>query len=198
MLMSTGILRVSTFDVRQSAPVPNAEIRVTGEGLDRTFTTDGNGLSPDLSIPAPDKKYSLEESNTTVQPWSSVDLVARAPGYEELTMTGIQIFDGQVTLAQLELTPRMGRAGGEPQKVEIPPHSLFVGGGGSGPAPTFTEEEENARVLQKVIIPKSITVHLGAPSSSARNVTVSFKSYIANVASSEVYPTWAGASIPTF
>ena len=39
-------------------------------------------------------------------------------------------------------------------------------------------------------IPSYITVHLGAPSQSAENVTVSFLDYIKNVASSEVYPTW--------
>ena len=33
-------------------------------------------------------------------------------------------------------------------------------------------------------------MHLGKPAASARNVTVSFRDYIANVASSEVYPTW--------
>lgn len=40
------------------------------------------------------------------------------------------------------------------------------------------------------VIPEFITVHLGAPSSSAENVTVSFSDYIKNVASSEIYPTW--------
>ncbi len=39
-------------------------------------------------------------------------------------------------------------------------------------------------------IPESITVHLGAPSSPADNLTVSFPDYIKNVASSEIYPTW--------
>ena len=39
-------------------------------------------------------------------------------------------------------------------------------------------------------MPTTITVHLGKPKESARNVTVSFRHYIANVASSEVYPTW--------
>lgn len=39
-------------------------------------------------------------------------------------------------------------------------------------------------------IPEEITVHLGTPSSNANNVTVSFRDYIKNVASSEVYPTW--------
>ncbi len=39
-------------------------------------------------------------------------------------------------------------------------------------------------------VPESITVHLGAPSSNAANVTVSFSDYVKNVASSEIYPTW--------
>ena len=39
-------------------------------------------------------------------------------------------------------------------------------------------------------IPQSITVHLGAPSSYAANVTVPFIDYVKNVASSEIYPTW--------
>ncbi len=39
-------------------------------------------------------------------------------------------------------------------------------------------------------IPQRITVHLGAPSAYAANVTVSFSDYVKNVASSEIYPTW--------
>ena len=39
-------------------------------------------------------------------------------------------------------------------------------------------------------IPASITVHLGPPGSDAANVTVPFRDYIKNVASSEIYPTW--------
>ncbi len=39
-------------------------------------------------------------------------------------------------------------------------------------------------------IPEYITVHLGAPSSPAENVRVTFPDYIKNVASSEIYPTW--------
>ncbi len=39
-------------------------------------------------------------------------------------------------------------------------------------------------------IPRTITVHLGPPDSDAPNVTLPFADYIANVASSEIYPTW--------
>lgn len=39
-------------------------------------------------------------------------------------------------------------------------------------------------------VPQQITVHLGRPSSSAKNVTLPFVDYVKNVASSEIYPTW--------
>ena len=45
------------------------------------------------------------------------------------------------------------------------------------------------------IIPSTITVHLGPPSSDSQNVTVSFLDYIKNVASSEIYPTWPQEAI---
>ncbi len=44
-------------------------------------------------------------------------------------------------------------------------------------------------------IPENITVHLGTPSSSAQNVTVTFPNYIKNVASSEIFPTWPEAAL---
>ena len=44
-------------------------------------------------------------------------------------------------------------------------------------------------------IPKMITVHLGAPSQWAENITVSFPDYIKNVASSEIYPTWEPSAL---
>lgn len=44
-------------------------------------------------------------------------------------------------------------------------------------------------------IPTYITVHLGAPDSSAENITVPFREYIKNVASSEIYPTWGNAAL---
>ena len=40
------------------------------------------------------------------------------------------------------------------------------------------------------IVPNTITIHLGAPTEAARNITVPFTDYISNVASSELYPTW--------
>ena len=39
-------------------------------------------------------------------------------------------------------------------------------------------------------VPENITVHLGPPDAAAENVTIPFIHYVANVASSELYPTW--------
>ena len=39
-------------------------------------------------------------------------------------------------------------------------------------------------------VPQTITVHLGPPDADAENVTLPFLDYVANVASSEIYPTW--------
>ena len=44
-------------------------------------------------------------------------------------------------------------------------------------------------------VPRTITVHMGAPDEWAENVTVSFPDYVNNVASSEIYPTWEPAAI---
>ena len=44
-------------------------------------------------------------------------------------------------------------------------------------------------------IPDTITVHLGRPEQNARNVTLPFLDYVANVASSEIYPTWPEEAI---
>ncbi|MBQ9796456.1 MAG: peptidoglycan-binding protein [Clostridia bacterium] len=48
---------------------------------------------------------------------------------------------------------------------------------------------------QLPFIPETITVHLGAPDAAAENVTVPFLDYVANVASSEIYPTWPESAI---
>ena len=47
-------------------------------------------------------------------------------------------------------------------------------------------------MLEEIILPTTITVHLGRPTASAQNVTIGFVDYIKNVASSEIYPTWPG------
>ena len=191
--MATGILRIQAFAARQSAPVEGVTVNIVGDGFTAARMTDAEGNAADVTLTAPDCALSLEEDNTTRLPYAVCSLTASKAGYRTVRIQGIQVFAGQVTLAQPEMIPETeeGRDVEDPPIV-IPPHPLFAGGGGSGRAPA---DPCAPRVLDRVIIPKNITVHLGKPAASARNVTVSFRSYIANVASSEVYPTWPESAL---
>ena len=186
-MKNTGTLRIQTFAARQSAPMEGVTVAVQGDGFTLHRITDVTGSAADIPIEAPACALSLDESNTT-RPYAIVSLAATKPGYRTVRIEGIQIFAGQVTLAQPQMLPVTEEDRDIPNApIVIPPHALFAGSGGSGAQPV---ENCTPRVLDKVIIPKNITVHLGKPAASARNVTVSFRDYIANVASSEVYPTW--------
>ena len=191
--MATGILRIQAFAARQSAPVEGVTVNIVGDGFTAARMTDAEGNAADVTLTAPDCALSLEEDNTTRLPYAVCSLTASKAGYRTVRIQGIQVFAGQVTLAQPEMIPETeGDRDVENPPIVIPPHPLFAGGGGSGRAPA---DPCAPRVLDRVIIPKNITVHLGKPAASARNVTVSFRRYIANVASSEVYPTWPESAL---
>lgn len=188
--MTTGILRIQAFAARKSAPVEGVRIAITGDGFAAVRHTDAQGNAEDVTIQTPACRLSLEEQNTTQRPYAVCSLTASKPGYRTVRIQGVQIFPGQVTLAQPEMIPETEAGRDVPDvPVVIPEHPLFAGQGGSGARPVV-ECPAAPLVLDRVVIPKTITVHLGKPSASARNVTVSFRDYIANVASSEVYPTW--------
>ena len=186
-MKNTGTLRIQTFAARQSAPMEGVTVTVQGDGFTLHRITDVTGSAADIPVEAPACTLSLDEDNT-IRPYAVVSLTATKPGYRTVRIEGIQIFAGQVTLAQPQMLPVTEEDRDIPNApIVIPPHALFAGSGGSGPQP---RENCTPRVLEQVIIPKNITVHLGKPAAAARNVTVSFRDYIANVASSEVYPTW--------
>lgn len=188
--MTTGILRIQAFAARKSAPVEGVRIAITGDGFAAVRHTDAQGNAEDVTIQTPACRLSLEEQNTTQRPYAVCSFTASKPGYRTVRIQGVQIFPGQVTLAQPEMIPETEAGRDVPDvPVVIPEHPLFAGQGGSGARPVV-ECPAAPLVLDRVVIPKTITVHLGKPSASARNVTVSFRDYIANVASSEVYPTW--------
>ena len=198
--MSNGILRVQTYAARQSAPVPNVRIRI--QNADDTSAqvvevyTDDEGNARDIELSAPPAALSLDE-DAVQRPYSVWNLTADKEGYQTVTLDGLQVFAGQVSLAQLEMRPmqRLGAPAPLPDTFEVPPHALYRPEGVPSTAPVQLCEPVPA-ALTAPIIPETITVHLGRPAASAQNVTVSFRKYIANVASSEVYPTWADATKP--
>ena len=196
--MSKGSILIYTSAAGQAAPLPGVALTVTDAGgsVRARLVTDADGFAEAADLPAPDAAYSLDAANTTVQPYALYRIEAAPDGWQPLVLNGVQVFDAQQTVARLNLLPAgaapasaVSRTGEvETDIVTIPPHTLFAGS--SGPVP---KDLLPGSVLTRIVVPKKITVHLGKPSANVRNVTVSFQSYIANVASSEVYPTWDSA-----
>ena len=188
--MSKGSILIYTSAAGQAAPLPGVTLTVTDAGgsVRARLVTDADGFAEAADLPAPDAAYSLDAANTTVQPYALYRIEAALDGWQPLVLNGVQVFDAQQTVARLNLLPAgaapasaVSRTGEvETDIVTIPPHTLFA-------------ELLPGSVLARIVVPKKITVHLGKPSANVRNVTVSFQSYIANVASSEVYPTWDSA-----
>lgn len=186
-----GSLRVQVYDRTIASPVANATVIIrmpnTQNVIEELFT-DASGQTPVIQLPAPPEIYSLEGGDE--RPYSTYDITVTADGYIDENVLGVQIFAGSTALQSVFL----GRAGEEitvttpvlwgdyPEKIpeeevkEIPPETGFV-------------------VLDSVVIPEIIVVHDGVPNSDATNYYVPYKDYIKNVASGEIYSTWAEEAI---
>ena len=131
-MKNTGTLRIQTFAARQSAPVEGVTVAVQGDGFTLHCITDATGSAADIPVEAPACTLSLDEDNTT-RPYAIVSLTAAKPGYRTVRIEGIQIFAGQVTLAQPQMLPDTEEGKDIPNApIVIPPHALFAGSGGSG------------------------------------------------------------------
>ena len=187
--MSTGSLRVEVYVAREALPVPGAQVEIyqagewqTGTPLAR-LTADSSGQTEAVQLNAPNVELSLYPYDGVI-PYSTYDVVVRSSGYQSQVILKVQVFAGVEALQQIELVPIQER---QPDTAvfEVPIHHL------AGPGQPNLTEYANARILSKVVIPQYVTVHLGRPSdTSVGDVTVSFRNYIKNVASSEIYPTW--------
>mgnify|MGYP001474883712 CR=1 FL=1 len=173
-------------------PIPGAQVNITSPDNPNTIleqlTTDENGITEIVSLPAPPIEYSLEPS--PVQPYANYNIEISAPNYVPITVNGAEIFPAVLSLQEGSLIP-------QPELEDytlyvIPPHTLF----GDYP-PKIPEDEIKPTsetgeiVLQQVVIPEFVIVHDGPPNdASAQNYYVRFRDYIKNVASSEIYATW--------
>ena len=185
--MAIGYLQVR-ITTQLILPVANAQILITEADTSllleqKTVYTNNEGLTEYIELETVPKELSLDENNVSL-PYRTYNLFITAEGYIQAEALGVNIFDGQATLQHIDLLARPLNFGSDFELVSDreEPHKLYKSQG--------HEQEGDARVLQKVVIPENITVHLGAPNSNAKNVTVPFIDYLKSVASSEIYPTW--------
>lgn len=139
--MANGSIQIYT-SAGQAAPLAGVALTVLDENGAALahLTADADGFAEAADLPAPDAAYSLDEANSAVRPYAIYSVEAVLDGWQTVVLNGVQVFDGQQTVARLSLLPNGGipsaarAAGGEtdPDVVTIPPHTLFAGDGGSG------------------------------------------------------------------
>ncbi|MCH5258627.1 MAG: LysM peptidoglycan-binding domain-containing protein [Lachnospiraceae bacterium] len=192
--MAIGYLRIQTRVANNAIPLENVQVRILDDQGRRMYdlTTDESGETPIISLETVDAGLSLDPDYSG-NPYVSYNVLAQASGFRSLSVEGIPIYDGETAILPMTLIPMQElQRDSEATRITI-----------EKPAAGRTEQQLQqgpdpdlqSRVLRQPVIPNTVTVHLGSPSSGASNVQVSFTDYIKNVASSEIYPTWPDASL---
>lgn len=189
-MTNSATLVFQLYSGREALPVEGAVVTVTNPetGASMTLTSNSSGRTPPVRVYTPPREESLDPNFQGI-PYSLYNARVQATGYTPAVIRGIQMFAQEDSVVPLELNPQpLGRDRVDEEEFIIPENGLLLTTDRRPEGPT--EDTPSTRVLSEVYIPRYITVHLGAPNSSAQNVTVDFAYYIKNVASSEIYPTW--------
>lgn len=205
--MSLGYLSITTRIANDASAVPGVKIYILPSGASMSdgytssavsdtyysyyLTTDSSGNTGFLPIDAPDTSISENPASTAI-PYTSVDVYAAKEGFYPVRVRGVQVFGNTQSILPINLIPITSEFSGSSGGVldfTIPKNQLLSPGSHNMQGPGASQTEP--LISEDIYIPETVTVHLGTPSSNARNVTVPFTEYIKNVASSEIYPNWS-------
>ena len=191
--MAKGFLKINVYGESIANPVKQATVIISKDEREilRT-TTNSSGETEVLTLDTVSKDYS-EEEQYEVRPYETYDITVYAFGLTPTTITGVQIFDGitsmqDVYMSSIDTNKNM-------VKENITPNSLWENSNMENEETSSNNNQISPVILKEVIIPNTIIVHNGNPSSNAENLTVPFTDYIKNVASSEIYSTWSEETI---
>lgn len=185
--MAIGYLTIQARTAHDAVPLNGVQITITDNQGNTVYqlATDESGTAQEVPLETLDQSFS-QNAYFTGTPFISYNVLAQAAGFDSLYISEIPIYEGENAILPLALVP-MQEAQRTPVQTEItigkPAVAAHEMRGQEGPV-------SSPYVLRQVVIPDPITVHLGRPDSSARNIQVSFPDYVKNVASSEIYPTW--------
>lgn len=174
-------------------PIQNASITIsyTGEpdSMIETLTTNSSGQTEAVTLSAPPLEYSLTPNSP--MPYSEYTLTVNAPGYEPVTISGVEVLPEVTAMQNIEMVPTE-TSQEESETIVIPDHTLYGDYPPKIPEDEIKPMDESGEiVLSRVVIPEYIIVHDGVPSdSTAGNYYVRYRDYIKNVVSSEIYATW--------
>ena len=196
--MQDGYLRIDVVNSENNFPIKGAEASISyGESgqTQEVLRTNLSGQTEEIAVAAPPVSLSLEEQNRE-KPYADYTVEVRAEGYGPVKVKGTEVLAGVLAVQPIRMIPLPAQTGAE-ENIQIPDHTLY----GSYPPKIAEDEvkpvqESGEIVLSRVVVPQTIVVHDGVPTNaSAKDYYVSYRDYIKNVASSEIYATWPRSTI---
>ena len=193
-----GELQVNVTN-SDNAPIRDARVTISepetainpNSPIER-LETDVSGQTQIVDLNTPPLEYSLNENNENM-PYANYNIQIEAPGYETENISNVEILPDSLSLQDVRMRRREGE---QVENIDIDPHTLYAEYPEKIPEDEIKDVNEPGEiVLSRVVIPEYVVVHNGTPSSNARDYYVTYKDYIKNVASSEIYATWPRATI---
>ena len=193
-----GQLLINIRSLNGEIPIENASITLSYTGQPasalETLSTNSSGQTEAVTLDTPPLEYSMQPGQN--QPYAEYTIQVSAEGYKPVTVSGIELLPMEEAVQSVTMIP-LAEARQTSESIVIGPHTLY----GDYP-PKIPEaeikpiNESGEIVLSRVVVPEYVIVHDGPPrDNSARDYYVTFKDYIKNVASSEIYATWPETTI---
>ena len=121
-----GALKISVVGGRDSMPIDDATIMLSYTGDPDSnieeIRTDNSGMSEEIILNAPPLEYSMEPGEE--QPFSQYTLQITAPGYRPVTISGVQIFSGELALQNVRMSEEESSQN-PVDRIVIPVNTLF-------------------------------------------------------------------------
>ncbi len=193
-----GGLQINVETPSGRLPIENAQVAVSYTGEPEStieeVKTNSSGQTERLELRTPPLEYSMEPSEQ--QPYAEYTIQVTANGFIPVNVSGIQVLPGETSVQRVRLVPEESDIN-PVSNIVIPANTLFGNFPSKIPEDEIKPIEETGEiVLSRVVVPEYVIVHDGAPSdTTARDYYVTYKDYIKNVASSEIYATWPDATL---
>lgn len=193
-----GGLQINVETPSGRLPIENAQVAVSYTGEPEStieeVKTNSSGQTERLELRTPPLEYSMEPSEQ--QPYAEYTIQVTANGFIPVNVSGIQVLSGETSVQRVRLVPEESDIN-PVSNIVIPANTLFGNFPSKIPEDEIKPIEETGEiVLSRVVVPEYVVVHDGAPSdTTARDYYVTYKDYIKNVASSEIYATWPDATL---
>ena len=102
-----GRLKVSVVN-EENVPIKGAAVRLSYTGNPDNIIgesgTDGDGISIFNDLRTPPIEYSMEPGNR--QPFSEYDIAVSAPGFDNVNISGSDMFSGELSIQNVKMSAR--------------------------------------------------------------------------------------------